>query len=282
MATREIRISSRLRAAPPWVLDAVIVHELAHLLEPNHSPRFRELEGRYPRRRDADVFLEGYLLGLHVDADTDTDTTPTGAAVAVRRPRPGTGRVAAPRPPIPTTTGPWHSSWRHSPPSPTPSPRSCSASASSRHPSPPPSSLSLMSHAIRRGIWLVGFALMLVQFGLQATALRFGQLSVVQPVLTTELLFLLLILAVWFRYRLGAREWLGALLVVGGLGGFFLAARPHGGQLLPTTSQWVVASVILIGAIAVCIAGRPAGPALVAGGRLRGGHGGDRGVRRHR
>lgn len=120
--------------------------------------------------------------------------------------------------------------------------------------------LSLMSHAIKRGIWLVGFALMLVQFGLQATALRFGELSVVQPVLTTELLFLLLILAVWFRYRLGAREWLGAFLVVGGLGGFFLAARPHGGQLLPTTSQWVIASAVLIGAIAACILAALRGP----------------------
>lgn len=120
--------------------------------------------------------------------------------------------------------------------------------------------LSLMSHAIKRGIWLVGFALMLVQFGLQATALRFGELSVVQPVLTTELLFLLVILAVWFRYRLGAREWFGALLVVGGLGGFFLAARPRGGQLLPTTSQWVVASIILISAIAACIVAAMRGP----------------------
>ncbi len=120
--------------------------------------------------------------------------------------------------------------------------------------------LSLMSHAIKRGIWLVGFALMLVQFGLQATALRFGELSVVQPVLTTELLFLLAILAVWFRYRLGAREWLGAFLVVGGLAGFFLAARPRGGQVLPTTSEWVVASAILIGAIVACILAALRGP----------------------
>jgi hypothetical protein len=64
LATGEIRISERLRVTPAWVLDAVIVHELAHLLEPNHSPRFRELEQRYPRRNDADAFLEGYGLGL--------------------------------------------------------------------------------------------------------------------------------------------------------------------------------------------------------------------------
>ena len=119
---------------------------------------------------------------------------------------------------------------------------------------------SLITHAFKRGIWLIGFAMMFVQFGLQATALRFGQLSVVQPVLTTELLFLLLVLAVWFRYRLSAREWLGALLVVGGLGGFFLAARPHGGQVLPTTTEWVVASVILIAAITVCILAALRGP----------------------
>jgi predicted metal-dependent hydrolase len=66
IATREIRISERLRVVPAWVLDAVIVHELAHLLEPNHSPRFRELEHRYPRKAEADVFLEGYHLGMHM------------------------------------------------------------------------------------------------------------------------------------------------------------------------------------------------------------------------
>jgi predicted metal-dependent hydrolase len=76
IATREIRISSRLRVSPPWVLDAVIVHELAHLLEPNHSLRFRELESRYPRKSDADLFLEGFSLGLHLDRPGGIDTGP--------------------------------------------------------------------------------------------------------------------------------------------------------------------------------------------------------------
>jgi drug/metabolite transporter (DMT)-like permease len=119
---------------------------------------------------------------------------------------------------------------------------------------------SLMAHALRRGIWLVGFALMLVVFVLQATALRFGELSVVQPVLTTELLFLLLILAVWFRYRLGWREWLGSATIVVGLGAFFLAADPKGGHALPTTRQFTVASVLLTLAIAAFIVAALRGP----------------------
>ncbi len=76
LATGEIRISERLRVTPSWVLDAVIVHELAHLLEPNHSPRFRQLERRYPRRDEADTFLEGYALGLAMAGSTPRSSGP--------------------------------------------------------------------------------------------------------------------------------------------------------------------------------------------------------------
>ena len=96
IATREIRISERLRVVPDWVLDAVIVHELAHLIEANHSPRFRELENRYPRRHEADIFLEGYGLGLHMPgADQDfpdddgADATAAEAEGAEAVPPPG-------------------------------------------------------------------------------------------------------------------------------------------------------------------------------------------------
>ncbi|MDA8038452.1 MAG: M48 family metallopeptidase [Actinomycetota bacterium] len=63
-ATGQIRVSHLLKIVPEWVLDAVLVHELAHLIEPSHSPEFRALENRYTRRRDADVYLAGYLIGL--------------------------------------------------------------------------------------------------------------------------------------------------------------------------------------------------------------------------
>ena len=60
----EIRISHRLRVVPEWVLDSVLVHELAHLTYPDHSPAFHRLAGTYPRHEDAGTFLAGYGLGL--------------------------------------------------------------------------------------------------------------------------------------------------------------------------------------------------------------------------
>jgi hypothetical protein len=41
-----------------------LVHELAHLVYPDHSPRFHELADRFARQSEATVFLEGYSLGL--------------------------------------------------------------------------------------------------------------------------------------------------------------------------------------------------------------------------
>lgn len=52
-----IRISTRLAAEPAWVLDYVIMHELAHLVVPGHGPSFWLLVGRYPRTERARGFL---------------------------------------------------------------------------------------------------------------------------------------------------------------------------------------------------------------------------------
>jgi Zn-dependent protease with chaperone function len=62
--TREIRVSSRLRQCPEWVIDAVLVHELAHLQEADHATAFYEIANRHPRQGDSALFLDGYALGL--------------------------------------------------------------------------------------------------------------------------------------------------------------------------------------------------------------------------
>jgi predicted metal-dependent hydrolase len=55
--TKIIRINHKLSTMPQWVEDYVIVHELAHLLEPNHGKRFKKLEERYPLAERAIGFL---------------------------------------------------------------------------------------------------------------------------------------------------------------------------------------------------------------------------------
>ena len=54
---RTIRISQRLAKVPQWVEDYVIVHELAHLVEPNHGKHFKSLVRRYPLAERAIGFL---------------------------------------------------------------------------------------------------------------------------------------------------------------------------------------------------------------------------------
>jgi predicted metal-dependent hydrolase len=58
LQAKTIRVSQRLAQMPQWVEDYVIVHELAHLEEPNHGRKFRELVRRYPLAERA----IGYLM----------------------------------------------------------------------------------------------------------------------------------------------------------------------------------------------------------------------------
>ncbi|WP_307832220.1 M48 metallopeptidase family protein [Prauserella cavernicola] len=56
---RTIRVSERLRDVPPWVLDYVLVHELAHLRVAQHNAKFWALVQRYPKTERAIGYLEG-------------------------------------------------------------------------------------------------------------------------------------------------------------------------------------------------------------------------------
>ncbi|WP_232680685.1 M48 family metallopeptidase [Nocardioides sp. R-C-SC26] len=64
-ADRSIRLSARLQAMPGWVVDYVLVHELAHLLEPRHDARFWSWVDRYPQAEKAKGYLLGWSDALH-------------------------------------------------------------------------------------------------------------------------------------------------------------------------------------------------------------------------
>jgi hypothetical protein len=64
-----IRLSETLRQMPSWVRDYVLVHELAHLLEPSHNARFWELVAQYPRSERARGYLDGVTAAAQLEFD---------------------------------------------------------------------------------------------------------------------------------------------------------------------------------------------------------------------
>jgi drug/metabolite transporter (DMT)-like permease len=120
--------------------------------------------------------------------------------------------------------------------------------------------LSLMTHAIRRGIWLLGFFFMVCSFLLQAFALHAGRLSVVQPILTMELLFLVFILGTYFGYKITLREWIGASAIAFGLSGFLVFSDPGGGNEVPSNLDWTLVGGAASAAIVVTVVATRWGP----------------------
>ncbi|MDH7517477.1 MAG: M48 family metallopeptidase [Candidatus Thermoplasmatota archaeon] len=66
-ATKSIRISDRLAKMPRWVQDYVIIHELAHILHPNHTKKFWEKVNQYKYAERA----KGYLIAVGMKKDDD-------------------------------------------------------------------------------------------------------------------------------------------------------------------------------------------------------------------
>lgn len=120
--------------------------------------------------------------------------------------------------------------------------------------------LSLLTHALKRGVWLLGFAFLISSFLMQAVALHLGNLSQVQPILTLELPFLVLLLATWFRFHIGMREWISCVLATAGLAGFLLFAQPTAGDDVPNGVGWAVVGGICGAIVVVAVLAALRGP----------------------
>lgn len=70
-ADRTIRISERVQGFPDWVIDYVVLHELAHLVVANHNSKFWALVSRYPRAERARGYLEGVSAAARLNIVED-------------------------------------------------------------------------------------------------------------------------------------------------------------------------------------------------------------------
>ena len=78
-ADRSIRLSTRLQGMPPWVIDYVLLHELAHLIQPGHGERFWSLLDSYPRTERARGFLEGVAMAKDLPDISDESDGAAGS-----------------------------------------------------------------------------------------------------------------------------------------------------------------------------------------------------------
>ncbi|MFD4576781.1 DMT family transporter [Streptomyces sp. NPDC058417] len=95
--------------------------------------------------------------------------------------------------------------------------------------------------------WLGGLGLMVVGMALGAVALGRGELSLVEPLLATNLLFALALSRHQTRQPLGRQGWAGLLLLAGGVTAFIVAGQPRGGTALSDPLRhWVIIGVMIV------------------------------------
>jgi drug/metabolite transporter (DMT)-like permease len=114
--------------------------------------------------------------------------------------------------------------------------------------------LRLVGYLFHQPLWLIGWIAAVGGFLFQALALHNGQLSVVQPLLVTELVFVLVLRWLWIRQDVARAAWAAGVVVCAALAVFLAVAEPSGGKPNPTTTDWLAALLVFGGLIAAGVA----------------------------
>ena len=135
----------------------------------------------------------------------------------------------------------------------------------------------LLLDLMRMPRWLGGIGLMICGMALGALALGYGELSLVEPLLATNLLFALALSRHQTKQRLSHQGWAGLVLLAGGVAAFIMAGQPRGGTAVADPLRhWLIIGVMVGGALTLAAVAKrkplAAGPVLlaIAGGLLYG------------
>jgi drug/metabolite transporter (DMT)-like permease len=118
----------------------------------------------------------------------------------------------------------------------------------------------LVSKLVRNPMWLVGWCTNLLGFMVQAAALHFGSVAMVQPLLVTQLLFAMPLSTLWARRWPTALEWFGAAAVTAGVVVFLLIREVAPVEGEPDRVRVIIAgfaTAVLVGLLVLAAAGRP-------------------------
>ena len=113
----------------------------------------------------------------------------------------------------------------------------------------------LLLRLVRRPLWLLGLAADIVGFGLQAAALHRGSLVVVQPLITTSLVFALVLTSVWTHEPISRRQWTAVGMVLLGLAVFLIVAAPNEeSSAVAGMRDWILTTTTITAAAGVALA----------------------------
>ncbi|MFE0173981.1 DMT family transporter [Streptomyces sp. NPDC059002] len=127
----------------------------------------------------------------------------------------------------------------------------------------------LLLDLVRVPRWLAGIGLMVCGMALGAVALGRGEVSLVEPLLATNLLFALALSRHQTRQPLGRQGWAGLALLAGGVTAFIVAGEPRGGSVVTDpVRHWLIVGVMVGGALLLTAYAKRsrlgAGPVLLA------------------
>jgi drug/metabolite transporter (DMT)-like permease len=113
----------------------------------------------------------------------------------------------------------------------------------------------LLLRLVRRPLWLLGLAADIVGFGLQAAALHRGSLVVVQPLITTSLVFALVLTSAWTHEPITRRQWTAVAMVLLGLAVFLIVAAPNEeSSAVAGMRDWILTTTTITAAAGVALA----------------------------
>ncbi|MGO8862102.1 MAG: DMT family transporter [Acidimicrobiales bacterium] len=116
-------------------------------------------------------------------------------------------------------------------------------------------------YLVSNPLWLLGWVALAGSFVFQAVALHNGAISVVQPLLVTELVFALVLRWLWLHQSIRPVTWWAAALTCVSLTLFLAMAEPSSGTALPTSGAWVSATAAVVGtATLLALLGRSGSP----------------------
>ena len=127
--------------------------------------------------------------------------------------------------------------------------------------------LHLIGQLVQHPLWLIAFGANMVGFATHTWALDVGNLLVVEPVISTSLLFAFAFGAWWSHKGLPTTIWIASVFLVGGLATFLVVGDPSGTAGDATSLRWLLACMVMLPIVALVawFAYRRTGPARAIG-----------------